>query len=769
MDNKNKPNENRYQRSDEDTGTGATDSYEAARADKKQQEKDATKKGAKTAAKAAGTYFGGPAGGKLVDEFSKTKQGDKILDKSADALNRIPGMGKKMKKLDDKKAFDVADKALDVASANPQGGASGASTDVAGASGNSRGGDSVAGDTGSPIPSKPNFLDNDKDEKQGGEKEGNFLGRAAGNIFVKLAVMTLLPFFGVAVFMIVIIATVSNGGIASYEDAFGVSAATGGETGDVDYASADPAARDFYDRVNSVKQSYLAAGKSFDALYISGVYNQLRIHAGFTYKDMTTAVIQQIADAMFSGNSFSKTVFKDNLISTIFPQYVPGKSRKAYENMAEKTFDYVDEYLSLIGKDTGNCAAVGACIYDIQGFFIPGNGNVQKNMSINNLQVRLMECGSPYGLGTYGTAIDQPLVPFESYVAGVTYAEIGPDAPLEAMKAQMVAARSYALARPTAMGNALGKKLEEENGQWILQISSCVADQVFCNIDEGCSYMGGGDGQGGIVRSGIIPGAFRTRNALPEEHDIRIAAAAVQGELLMNPEGYVVSAGYLSTEQNQFISLANQGMDYKQILMQVYNSGSRSYGASDIKKANCNSGSGSSCGGSGVTGPYASWKQGDPAWGNIIIGTSGQTIRQIGCLATSVAILIAKSGVATTVDGDFNPGSFVEKLNATGGFSGGNFVWSAASNAAPEFQHQSSVGLSGMSREQKLSTIKSFVDSGYYVVVEVKGSTGQHWVAIDSIQGDTVRMMDPASDSTDMWAEYTWSNTSILHYFKAGS
>ena len=32
---------------------------------------------------------------------------------------------------------------------------------------------------------------------------------------------------------------------------------------------------------------------------------------------------------------------------------------------------------------------------------------------------------------------------FEKYILGVAYQEIGPDAPAEAIKAQMVAARSY--------------------------------------------------------------------------------------------------------------------------------------------------------------------------------------------------------------------------------------------------------------------------------------------------------------------------------------
>ena len=40
---------------------------------------------------------------------------------------------------------------------------------------------------------------------------------------------------------------------------------------------------------------------------------------------MTTAVITDIANAMFSGNSFSEDAFRENLINSIFPKYLPGR------------------------------------------------------------------------------------------------------------------------------------------------------------------------------------------------------------------------------------------------------------------------------------------------------------------------------------------------------------------------------------------------------------------------------------------------------------
>lgn len=401
------------------------------------------------------------------------------------------------------------------------------------------------------------------------------------------------------------------------------------------------------------------------------------------------------------------------------------------------------------------------CLYDIKGF---SNGStiIKRNINISNLMVRLMECGSPFGNGSYSTPINQGLVDFESYIAGVAYAEIGPSAPAEALKSQMVAARSYALSRPAMMGNSLGKKLEQENGQWILQISSCVADQVFCNIDEGCSYMGGGDGQGGVVRSGKVPGAVKTRDPLPQDAPLRAYAKETEGEVLVDANGYILASGFVNTDQDRFSALANNGFNYKQILMQHYNQGSRNIGANNIVKMSCQS-YGINQGAS--TGSFSKWKQGDSSWNTIPIGQTSSNVGSAGCLATSVSMLIAKSGVETNIK-PFNPGTFVQTLNSNGGFDGSNFVWRKATEIAPRFVFQNLETIEGLSRQQKFEKIKGLLEQGNYIAAEVKGSTGQHWVAIDGISGNDILMMDPASNNTIMWDQYNPDNTRYIGYYK---
>ena len=742
------------------TGTEQSQSFGEARAAKKEQEKKSAEEGVqkagKTAGAAVGAYFGGAAGAKVGAKVGDAIGKSKIGQQLGKNLAKNPLTRKALSKANDSGALDVANKATDIATRDPKGGMGGvgsAGNTAANAAGS--GSDSVL----DKKPSKPNFLGNGKEDSSENKNPGSFQGLLSGNIVVKAGV---LSFAAGILFIVVILMIVAQGSgvITSYDDAFGVSSATGGMTGDVDYESSDPKAQAFFDRVADVKNSFQTQGKTFDPVYISAVYVVLNQHgAKLSYDDMSTAVITEIANAMFSGNSFSEETFKQNLINTIFPKYLSGEDSDTYEVMADEVFDYYDSYFSLIGATASNCASLGSCVYEIKGFYIEGRGNVAKSMSITDLKVRLMQCGGSYGSGTWGEPLEgEELVPFEQYILGVAYQEIGPGAPDEAIKAQMVAARSFALARPTSMGNSLGKKLEQENGQWILQMSSCVADQVYCNPNLGCSAMNDGE-QYGTVRSGVDHGK-KFKDPMPADHKMRTLANETMGEVLVNDQGYVISANYASKIQNKFSELAKQGLNYKQILLQVYGN------AQDIDKMSCNTGSGSGCNSTGSTGPYAGWKQGDPAWSTITIGNTNSTIGGVGCLVTSVSMLIAKSGVAVNVDGDFNPGTFVQKLNQVGGFQGANFVWGAVEKVAPNFQYVGKSYVSGQSQQQKLSTLQGLLDQGYYVVAEVKGNTGQHGVAIDGINGSTVLMMDPASQSTSMWQEYNWANTSQYAYFK---
>lgn len=169
------------------------------------------------------------------------------------------------------------------------------------------------------------------------------------------------------------------------------------------------------------------------------------------------------------------------------------------------------------------------------------------------------------------------------------------------------------------------------------------------------------------------------------------------------------------------------------------------------------------------SGEYVNWRQAGQSWSNIKIGNTNSTLGQIGCLVTSISILIEKSGCNTTIS-PFNPGTFLEALNKNNAFDGsGNLQYAGVTRAVPNFSYVGNVNLRGKSRTEKLALITQYFNQGYYLAIEVKGATpgNQHWVAITGISGNNVIIVDPASDGTDLWSSYEWGKTSQFNYFKA--
>ena len=92
--------------------------------------------------------------------------------------------------------------------------------------------------------------------------------------------------------------------------------------------------------------------------------------------------------------------------------------------------------------------------------------------------------------------------------------------------------------------------------------------------------------------------------------------------------------------------------------------------------------------------------------------------------------------------------------------------WAKTTSVAPRFQYVNRITVSGLSKVEKFEILKNLLNSNYYVVAEVKGTTGEHWVAIDKIEGNNVKMLDPGSTSTNLWKEYPWQNTSTFVYYR---
>lgn len=782
---------------------GQTQSYASYKHEQKEQERESSKKVAKVAAKGAATYFGGAAGGEAVELASQTKVGDKILNKGGEALDKIPGIGKAAKKLDDSGLLDTADTALSLAGAASGGGAGGAAgaSGVQGASGASgvqgasgatsatkaadagnaakassgateKGGSSSSGGSSFFDSFGSNKKKDKNQEEENKENESVLSGNFQIPMGLKIGLISMIPFMFFIVLILIII-TALGSAINDFSDAVGVSQFFNLPTGDNRIENMSDDGQKFLERIKEVKEEYEQNDKIVDPLMIMAVYHVANHYNGnIDYNYMTKSRINDIAAAMFAENStvYSEETFKTNLKDKIFKSYFPTKSDSKREKYVEDVMEYVNNYYNMIGyTPTVTCAALGSCSYNIKGFYIYGRGNINKNLQISNLKIRLMESGSGNGHnygGTFGKAMSgEALVDFEKYILGVAYQEIGPGAPEEAIKAQMVAARSYILARPTVMGG--WRSLKSENGQWILQTANSTQDQVYCDPDQGCSST---DGQWSMVHSGLNHGKV-LKKPLDANARIRTLANETAGEVLVNSQGYVIYTPYTSTQQNKMIELAKQGYNYKQILLAVYNGqGGKQLGASDIQKMSCNN-SDSSCA-NGVSGDIASWRQIRGPWINIPLGNSHNTIKSAGCLVTSIAIQTARSGVPIYTNKEFNPGTFVEFLNQNGGFtsSGSLTSWTLVTKIAPNFKYVGRTSVMGYSQVQKYNTLVDLLNKGYYVVAEVKlgNRTGQHWVAVISANNGQITMVDPASDSTSMWQKYAPAGTSTYVYYKVG-
>ena len=600
----------------------------------------------------------------------------------------------------------------------------------------------------------------DDDEVDTEQKKGSgvFKGLLTAPIFISL-IPILMPIFIVVVILISMFGVVNE-----FTDAFGVSEVAGLETGGLSNISSDPTQNAFYQRVNEVKMDFQSSGKDFDPVVIAAVYHSLSTYKNTVYyDDMTTDNITEIANAMFKDDVYDEENFKIKLKEEVIPKYL-NISETSIDSMINDIFEYIKNYNELVGKNKENysdCVSGDSCTYELNGFQLNKTKSSSRSIKAKDIYVRLMQCGGDYG-GTAGKPLEgEELVPFEKYVLGAAYAEMGDISATKnaenKIKTQLVVARSFTLARHADVGG--WRSLKEENGKWILQIGNCTRDQLYCDPDKGCSKSKSSKFH---LYSGKGKYAGTWKSALGENHPYRKYAQEVQGEVLVNNKGYVIQASFQTLENKRYTELANQGFDYKQILMTVYNSGRTNFGAAKIYKADC----GGSCPSEG--GEASTWKQFDKRWASVKVGTSGKTIKDIGCTATSIAIQIARSGTSTKVSGEFNPGTFVKYLNDHNGFNVGDFIWTSATLAAPNFKYQNVVDVSGLSKKDKYNKMKDIVNQkDVYAIVEVMGNTGQHWVAIEKAEDNDFRVMDPGfSDTTLLWKKYDWFNTSRIVYYK---
>ncbi|MCM1227992.1 MAG: SH3 domain-containing protein [Clostridium sp.] len=163
-------------------------------------------------------------------------------------------------------------------------------------------------------------------------------------------------------------------------------------------------------------------------------------------------------------------------------------------------------------------------------------------------------------------------------------------------------------------------------------------------------------------------------------------------------------------------------------------------------------------------GSYKTWLQSDSRWGSKTLGGSGDTMAEIGCAVTALAIQVVHSGSKS--ESSFNPGTLVDYLNKNGGLdSEGNLYWGAVTGLVSSFTYEKRASFSAQNKSTITKELTSYINSGYYVIMSVEYDG--HWVAIDTIKNGVVYMMDPAQNkSTDLFSYYNVNGMLQVRLYK---
>lgn len=388
------------------------------------------------------------------------------------------------------------------------------------------------------------------------------------------------------------------------------------------------------------------------------------------------------------------------------------RSRQDYTN-------YVLGYPNTVVTDS-NSGSTTNCTYTVNG----------TNMS--GIKVKLVHAKNSAvpGVNTGDEIEGQELVDFEKYILGVVYAENG-SAPEEAIKAQAIAARNYVLNRGHLM---------EENGQKILRITNSTYDQTYCDPDTGCDRCIGSNGVVSLYKSGTTPPGSTcvSVSPLPNDSYVRKAVKSVSGVVLQDNNGNTINTPYISTTQRAWNEMAKEGKDYIEMLRLTY-------GESSFSNPSCTF----------ASGDWDNWRQGDPQWSNKAVGSSNMA--KIGCFITAHAKALAASGAQLKVN-NFNPGVFIDVINANRCLSGNNLNATCALNAVLANGYDRNTDRVGVSLTgsigQKALTISNYLNQGYQIILRVKAEPNQHWVYVTGISGSTIYMSDPASNGKTVLPTY---------------
>ncbi len=230
--------------------------------------------------------------------------------------------------------------------------------------------------------------------------------------------------------------------------------------------------------------------------------------------------------------------------------------------------------------DSGSSNVGSNCNYNVK-------TSTGTSFDISGIKVELINCDGKKSNYRVLETID-----FEKYVLGVALAEAGEDSPDEAIKAQIIAARNFALTRSggskTGMcpGNYNSCFYGYNSTSKVIRMRACEADQVYWDYTKTIYRQDRGSIS---IYSPEINSGTVWKQALSSSRQSQVEALAdsVKGITLVDSAGNLVETDYVASVTDRFISNAKSGMKYNEILEAQYGSGK-------TNSAECTNGSGSS-------------------------------------------------------------------------------------------------------------------------------------------------------------------------------
>lgn len=515
------------------------------------------------------------------------------------------------------------------------------------------------------------------------------------------------------------------------------------------------ATQKYYEELEKIYNKYKEKNVELDVQLITATIFYANTHRNdlFTESDDSTDIeqgniklsdIDRLASNMVNGNSIDYEKYRNYLISTYIPNRFSSlysdrdDKQNAIEEIADAIMGFKNETTSIVQ----NNQSYGSCKYKTTG----------KEIDTSNLSVVLLSCDGSQELER---------VDFEKYIKGVVYGEVGNAWPDEVLKAQAIAARSFTLTRNQTM--CPGRPNDCEYGYNPntneIRMRNCEGDQVYCDYKEGCQKYNY-NGYNSLISGTMNPRLQVYKQALSEADAKHFEdnLNEVNGKVLLREDNEIYAAAYIDVDQRAWNTMYNNNnsLNYNDILIKHY-----------WDKTKTNLTINSNCTNYGSTGDFAEWKQFDPRWAEVNIGSA--TLHSSGCLVTSIAIQMQRSGTVTIPD--FNPATFANRLTQNGGFSsGGGLLWDPLRKTMKEITNDKfkdvnlEYSLSG-TKENKINKLNEFINSGKLLVLGVKNEG--HWIAIDRIEGNNVFIFDPGDSYTnEVSQKYDWGGVTKVQIYE---